>query len=123
MSLAGQLFAQEEGKSRGTPGAGKDCLCVLQIPDLNTAALDARGDDQSRNPLGLIIGAIAPIIVEEIVKAVRSRSEVSASARNVTIQQLTAARGGERGIDEESVRGLFGGSISAPGIKIGVVVG
>ena len=122
VGLTGQLFAEEPDKSRGA-ATGQDCLCTIQIPDLNTAELSARGEAESRDLISALVGALVPVIVDEIVKATRSRSGVSASARGVDLQQLTAAREGERGADEQAMRGLFSGSFSGPGIKIGVVVG
>jgi hypothetical protein len=123
VGLASQVLGQES-KERSAEQGGQDCLCVLQIPNLKLSDMKSRGDDKSRDLIGTLIGVLAPVIVDEIIKATRSRSgDVATSGCSVGAKDLSSKRDGSRGVDDEAMRSLFGGSFSGPGIKIGVVVG
>jgi hypothetical protein len=95
---------------------------MFQIPNLKTSELSAtRSENESRDLVAALVGALVPIIVDEIVKATRSRTVIGSSARAVSVDQISATRGD--GQEQRAVRGLFSGSVSAPGVKIGVVIG
>jgi len=93
----------------------------LSFAGLKREALNPAGENADRDLISALVGVAVPILVEEIVKAVRSRDVVRTSGARASAASLIEGHRGTSGNDC-AVRGLFGGSVSA-GVQIGVVIG
>ena len=51
IGLAGLLFGQEKEKSHDADATGRDCLCLIRIPNRNVANVESRGDGQIAPPV------------------------------------------------------------------------
>ena len=121
IGLAGQLFGQEKEKSHDADATGRDCprfteSRIAMLPTLKAAAM---GNRAIRSALFL------PHWRRSLLnKSSRPRATGKAypPCRSVSLKELTAAREGQRGV-EEGARSIFSGAIAVPFVNIGVVVG
>ncbi|MBX3413068.1 MAG: hypothetical protein KF708_10305 [Pirellulales bacterium] len=121
--LVGLSLSRSASAGEGERGSEDicNCVCTLSIDGLKRSEL-SRAADENRDLIGALIGAAVPILVDEIVKAVRSRDPVVAGGTRVSVDKLAGSEG-SRGTSPCSVRGLFSGSFSGPGAKIGIILG